>query len=101
SPFGDRPIIIASSANQIRFGNKLTRPEALRNSAFQAMNDLRSEILEFGRRARAASRSLARAGSQQKNQALLAMADELRAHSDSILSANARDLEQIRRGELS
>ena len=65
------------------------------------MNHLRSDILEFGKRARAASRSLASARTQQKNQALLAMADELRAHSDWILSANARDIEKITSGQLS
>jgi len=65
------------------------------------MNDLRSEILEFGKRARTASRLLARAGTQQKNQALLAMADELLAQSASILSANARDVEKATGDHLS
>jgi glutamate-5-semialdehyde dehydrogenase len=58
------------------------------------MSDLQSEILELGKRARVASRSLARASTEQKNQGLLAMADELAAHSDSVLSANARDLKK-------
>jgi glutamate-5-semialdehyde dehydrogenase len=43
--------------------------------------------------AKGASVSLAKATTEQKNRALLAMADALEAHADAILAANRRDLE--------
>ena len=56
------------------------------------MSDLKSQIEEFGRRARAAARVLARTSSEQKNAGLLAMADEIVNAADSILGANVKDL---------
>ena len=58
------------------------------------MSELKSQILEFGKRARAAARVLARLDSATKNAGLLAMADEIVRAKDEILSANARDVEQ-------
>ncbi len=58
------------------------------------MSDLKSQILDYGRRARAASRQLARLDAATKNAGLLAMADEILAAKDEILAANARDVEQ-------
>ncbi len=58
------------------------------------MSDLKEQILEFGKRARAAARLLARLGSAMKNAGLLAMADEIMAAKEEILSANARDVGQ-------
>ena len=58
------------------------------------MPDLKEQILEFGRRARAASRQLARLDAAKKNAGLMAMADEILAARDEILAANARDVEQ-------
>ena len=55
--------------------------------------DLKTQIENFGRRARAAARVLARTSADQKNRGLLAMADELVAAEAPILEANARDLE--------
>jgi glutamate-5-semialdehyde dehydrogenase len=46
----------------------------------------------LGKRARAASRNLARADTASKNRALLAMAAEIRARSNAILQANAADV---------
>jgi glutamate-5-semialdehyde dehydrogenase len=54
--------------------------------------DLKQQIEDFGRRARAAGRILARTSTEQKNLGLLAMAAELVAGADAILEANARDL---------
>jgi glutamate-5-semialdehyde dehydrogenase len=54
--------------------------------------DLKSQIDDFGRRARAASRLLARMPAEQKNRGLLAMADEIVAAAPAILSANAKDV---------
>jgi len=56
------------------------------------MSALQAQILEIGRRARSASRLLARAATAEKNAALLAMADEMVAAQTEILAANARDL---------
>ena len=58
------------------------------------MSDLKEQILEFGRRARAASRELARLDAAKKNAGLMAMADEILAARDEILAANARDVEK-------
>ena len=58
------------------------------------MSDLKEQILEFGRRARAASRQLARLDAAKKNAGLMAMADEILVARDEILAANARDVEQ-------
>lgn len=62
--------------------------------------DLKAQILELGRRARAASRALAQLSSEQKNGALLSMANELVARSEEILAANADDLARARSGDL-
>ena len=58
------------------------------------MSDLKSQILEYGRRARVAARVLARLDSATKNAGLLAMAEEILAAKDEILAANARDVEK-------
>ncbi len=62
---------------------------------------LQEQILDFGRRARAAARLLARASSGQKNRGLLAMADEIVAAAPEILAANARDVEKAKAAGLS
>lgn len=56
------------------------------------MNELQAEVLDFGKRARVASRALARCTAAQKNAALLAMADALVFDGTKILAANARDV---------
>ncbi|MBB6054158.1 glutamate-5-semialdehyde dehydrogenase [Tolumonas osonensis] len=50
-------------------------------------------LLAMGKAAREASFELAVAATARKNQALLAMADELEAQQDVILAANAKDIE--------
>ena len=62
---------------------------------------LQQQIEDFGRRARAAARVLARTDRAQKDRGLLAMADELVAAAPEILPANARDVEQARANGLS
>lgn len=54
------------------------------------------EMIEIGRRAKAASRQLARAGAVQKDAALHAIADGLAACQDDILRANAQDVENAK-----
>jgi glutamate-5-semialdehyde dehydrogenase len=59
------------------------------------------DLVEIGRRARASSQALARATTEQKNHALLAIADALQACAESILAANRVDLEAAREKGLS
>ena len=53
---------------------------------------LQQEILDLGCRACKAARGLASLSTEQKNSALLAMADEIMASKGAILSANEKDL---------
>ena len=53
---------------------------------------LEQEIHTIGRRAREASRALARLSATQKNKILIAMADELVVRSPEILAANEEDI---------
>jgi glutamate-5-semialdehyde dehydrogenase len=59
--------------------------------------DVRAYMRELGQAARGAARALARASTETKNRALLAMATELRAHSAGLLEANRADVEQAKR----
>ncbi|MGC3988080.1 MAG: glutamate-5-semialdehyde dehydrogenase [Chthoniobacteraceae bacterium] len=63
--------------------------------------DLQNQILDLGRRAHAASRALAKASTEQKNAALLAMADALEKETDAILVANTSDLARAKANGLS
>ena len=58
--------------------------------------ELPAEILDLGRRAKAAARELARLSSGRKNAGLLAMADALGSHRETILAANALDVAAAR-----
>jgi glutamate-5-semialdehyde dehydrogenase len=55
-----------------------------------------TSIRELGRAARAASREMARAGTEAKNRALAAMAAEIRRQASAILGANAADAARAR-----
>jgi glutamate-5-semialdehyde dehydrogenase len=57
----------------------------------------RSSVLSLGKGARAAARALARADTETKNRALLAMASEIRSRGKSILRANALDVAGAKR----
>jgi glutamate-5-semialdehyde dehydrogenase len=50
-------------------------------------------VLDLARRAKGASRALARLGTGEKNQCLIAMAEALEAQKDAIKAANAKDME--------
>ena len=65
------------------------------------MTTLTEQIHDFGRRARAAARVLARTSAEQKNRGLLAMADELVSDAPAILAANAQDLAKAKADGLS
>src|SRR5438132_10982774 len=64
-------------------------------------DDLRNDVLSYGRRARAAARALARMSTERKNAALLAMADQLCASAGKILQANGKDVEKATADQLS
>ncbi len=64
------------------------------------MTDIQAYMQEIGRRARAASREMARAETGLKNRALEAMAASLEEEAERLLEANAQDLEQGRRDGL-
>jgi glutamate-5-semialdehyde dehydrogenase len=64
--------------------------------AVQSAGDLAATMDAIGRQAREAARVLALAPPAQKNRALAAMAQSLRTSRDSILAANARDVEEAR-----
>ena len=58
-------------------------------------------MAKIGRQAREATRDLARASTDQKNQALLSAAAAIRAQKSKILAANALDMEGARASQLS
>ena len=58
--------------------------------------DIQAYMHDLGRQARSASRVLAAASTQAKNHALLAMARTIRARRETLLTANARDLDDAR-----
>ena len=62
---------------------------------------LQQQIEDFGRRARAAARVLARTSRAQKDRGLLAMADEVVAAAPEILAANSQDVEKAKVAGLS
>lgn len=57
-----------------------------------------ADLQTMGAQAKEASRSLARLSADEKNSLLLAAADALEAGAQSILEANARDMERAREG---
>jgi glutamate-5-semialdehyde dehydrogenase len=59
----------------------------------ETANDINAYMAELGRRARAASRVLARAGTGAKDQALHAIADTIDSRRSAITAANGQDLE--------
>jgi glutamate-5-semialdehyde dehydrogenase len=58
--------------------------------------DIKTYMLEVGRRARAASREVARADTATKNRALVAAAKAVRHDANQLLTANAEDLKTAR-----
>ncbi len=65
-----------------------------------ANDNVHAQMLKLGRAARVAAKVLALATSDQKNQALEAMAQNIRARTDVILGANALDLERAREQQM-
>ena len=61
-----------------------------------APSDIKSYMLEVGRRARAASREVARADTDAKNRALIAAAKAVRRDAKKLLAANAEDVKSAK-----
>ncbi|MFL9709177.1 glutamate-5-semialdehyde dehydrogenase [Methylobacillus sp. Pita1] len=64
------------------------------------MEDIKHYMQQLGSEARAASRAMARADTETKNKALRAIAIAIRRERDTLLAANAADLEAARRNGL-
>jgi glutamate-5-semialdehyde dehydrogenase len=64
----------------------------------EGSSDIAAIMRDIGRRARTASRILALAPRAQKDRALTAMADAIRAHAPDILKANAEDVAEAKAG---
>jgi glutamate-5-semialdehyde dehydrogenase len=62
----------------------------------ESTTDVAGLMHDIGRRAKAAARVLALAGTAQKDDALTAMAAAIRAHKTAILAANAQDLAEAK-----
>ena len=58
--------------------------------------DVKAHVRELGQKACEASRALARASTELKNQALLAMAAQIRSKEPEILRANAQDVSKAK-----
>jgi glutamate-5-semialdehyde dehydrogenase len=58
--------------------------------------DMKDHVEGIGRRARIASRAMAKASSEQKNQALLQMAKMIRGQTESLKQVNAKDLQRAK-----
>jgi glutamate-5-semialdehyde dehydrogenase len=65
------------------------------------MRNMAEELIDIGRKARAAARQLARLSTAEKNAALLAIAEGLESEAPALLAANAADLEAARAAGLS
>jgi glutamate-5-semialdehyde dehydrogenase len=61
-------------------------------------HSLKEEALQLGKRAKAAARQLAPLTSEEKNKALLVMADKLEARSAFLVEENQKDLEYAKKG---
>ncbi len=79
----------------------MTGDSALRIIATNAAADVDRVMQDLGRRARAAASKVALSPAGQRNAALLAMAEALRARSARILAANAQDLTEGKAAGLS
>ncbi len=75
--------------------------KALDSASDLATSDLARLMTELGAGARRAARVLALASSEQKDAALSAMAESIRAHAAQILAANAEDVTEAKAGGMS
>src|SRR5258708_20651016 len=64
--------------------------------AIEGTPDIAGLMRDIGRQAKAAARALALAPAEQKDKALAAVADAIRAGQDNILAANAADIAEAK-----
>jgi len=57
------------------------------------MTDLREQMVQLARQAKAAARMMAKAGGRQKNATLRALAEGLRSQVGPVMQANQKDLD--------
>jgi glutamate-5-semialdehyde dehydrogenase len=76
----------------VRLADRLNAPDA------ESVPDVAGLMAELGRRARAAARRLALAGTAEKDAALGAKAAAIRAAAPAILAANAEDVDEAKAG---
>src|SRR5579885_370324 len=69
--------------------------------SIERTRDIAAVMADLGRAARAVARTLALASTQQKNEALRAMARALRAETEMLLKANAEDVAEARAAKMS
>src|SRR5206468_3727556 len=67
-------------------------PEAARTGPSPKVRNLSTQMKDVGQRARAAARVIARAETGQKNAALFALAELLRAEKKALLGAHGKDM---------
>jgi glutamate-5-semialdehyde dehydrogenase len=75
-------------------------PTTLRNQRQGYMMDITEYMHAMGRKARAASRAMARADGATRNRALLLIADAIEREADALRAANRQDMEAARAGGL-
>ena len=64
------------------------------NTVESTIEDMRQQLLEIGKAARAAATVWAKASTQAKDEALMAAAKTMRKNQDVILHANKTDIEE-------
>ena len=70
------------------------------STAESTIEDMRQQLLELGKAARAAATVLAKASTQAKDEALMAAAETMRKNQGAILHANKTDMEEAQDREL-
>ncbi len=71
----------------------MSQPDVIAENASQSIQEI---VQAIGKRARSSSRAMAKASTEQKNQALLFMAQMIRGQTQTLKQANAKDLQRAR-----
>lgn len=87
---------VRDSMMGVEWKSEIPSIEEIKEGKSSVLQGTTINLPALGQRARAASVRLARATTEQKNRALLAIADALEANTDTILAANRLDIEDAR-----
>ncbi len=71
----------------------MSQPDVIAENASQSIQEI---VQAIGKRARSSSRAMAKASTEQKNQALLFMAQMIRGQTQTLKQENAKDLQRAR-----